>query len=212
MKIATEIYSESIDPQPKSGQHILGHQDGNLIVVYQAYKNSIANFAVTNQCLGGPDYSYKRMSWIKPNFLWMMYRCGWAEKENQEKVLAIWVEKTDFETILNEAVLSSFDSKYYIDHEHWKRELNTKEVRIQWDPDHDPYGHKMERRAIQVGLKGKILENFGKQQIKRIEDITDFVKLQKKSVDKKQLDKLLVPFETIFKPASIHLAEKIGID
>jgi len=24
-----------------------------------------------------------RMTWIKPNFLWMMYRSGWASKKNQ---------------------------------------------------------------------------------------------------------------------------------
>ena len=37
------------------------------------------------------------MSWIKPNFLWMMYRCGWAAKENQKSVLAISINKTDFD-------------------------------------------------------------------------------------------------------------------
>jgi len=27
------------------------------------------------------------MSWIKPNFLWMMYRCGWGTKEGQQVTL-----------------------------------------------------------------------------------------------------------------------------
>ncbi|MEP6845038.1 MAG: DUF4291 domain-containing protein [Panacibacter sp.] len=191
---------------------MLGHQDENLIVVYQAYKSSIADFAVNNQYLGGSDYSYSRMSWIKPNFLWMMYRCGWAEKENQERVLAFWVDKTDFENILKEAVLSSFDQKYYDNYDHWKSELNSKEVRLQWDPDHDPFGNKVERRAVQLGLRGKMLKKFGRQQIKRVENITDFVKQQKQLLDGNQMDKLLVPVETIFRMVDNKQNERIGIE
>ena len=126
MKLQTENYLQSISRLPKSGQHILGYQNEKCIVVYQAYKNSIAEFAVKNQMLGGSEYSYNRMSWIKPNFLWMMYRCGWASKENQERVLAIWINKTDFDNILNKAVLSLFNSNYYDNHEHWKQEINSK--------------------------------------------------------------------------------------
>src|SRR4051794_5128059 len=113
MKISTELYNASVGRLPKAGQHILAHQTDDDIVVYQAYKPSIANFAVSNQHSGGSDFSYNRMSWVKPNFLWMMYRCGWAEKENQERVLAIWIDKKDFEKILYQAVFSSFNPQYY---------------------------------------------------------------------------------------------------
>jgi uncharacterized protein DUF4291 len=27
------------------------------------------------------------VTWIKPSFLWMMYRCGWGKKAGQETVL-----------------------------------------------------------------------------------------------------------------------------
>jgi hypothetical protein len=211
MKILTELYNQSLERLPKTGQHIVGHQAENLIVVYQAYKHSIADFAIENQFLGGPDYNYSRMSWIKPNFLWMMYRCGWAEKENQERVLALWIDKSDFENILREAVLSSFNPKYYESHDQWADELNSKEVRLQWDPDHNPFGYKIERRAIQLGLKGKALENFGKQQIKHIEDITKFAKEQKQQLYCDQLDNLLVPIETLFKTTDEKLNERIGV-
>jgi len=211
MTIKTINYSETQQLWPDSGQHILGYQNDNTIVVYQAYKNSIANFAVKNQVLGGSEFSYNRMSWIKPNFLWMMYRCGWAEKENQERVIAIWINKSDFETILDQAVVSSFNSKYYDSQDQWKQELGTKNVRLQWDPDHDPYGNKLTRRAIQLGLKGNMLEQFGKEQIRRIEDVTDFVKEQKRYVDAGHLDKLMIPAESVFKPTNIALGAKIGI-
>ena len=212
MKIVTENYPESIVALPSQGQHIVAHHTTDEIVVYQAYKASIANFAVKNQQLGGSEYSYNRMSWIKPNFLWMMFRCGWAEKENQERVLAIWMAKNDFDGLLQNAVLSSFDSRYYVDHDSWCKELDMKEVRLQWDPDHDPYGNKLTRRAVQLGLKGRILEDFGRKDIRLIEDITDFVREQKHLVKTKQLDKLLVPMERVYHPVDTELRKKIGID
>ena len=211
MTINTELYTDSLARLPQTGQYIIGHQTEGSVVVYQAYKNSIADYAVTNQQLGGIDFSFGRMSWIKPNFLWMMYRCGWAEKEDQERVLAFWISKPDFETILSNAVFSTFKAEQYDSSDHWKNELESKDVRLQWDPDHNASGHKVERRAIQLGLKGKTLENFGKHQVQKIEDITVFVKQQKQLLNTQQSDKLLVPVETIFIPTDIKLREKIGI-
>lgn len=211
MTIKTELYQESLKRLPETGQHILGHQSEDHIVVYQAYKKSIADFAVTNQTLGGNDFSYGRMSWIKPNFLWMMYRCGWAEKENQERVLALWIKKKDFNGILSKAVFSSFNKSNNSSHEQWTQALNNSDVRLQWDPDHDPYGNKMQRRAIQLGMKGETLENFGKNHIQRIEDITEFVRLQKQLLDSDQLHKLCVPIETIFNDFDAGIIEKIRI-
>jgi hypothetical protein len=211
MRIKTLPYSQTLVDLPKAGQFILGHQSDNEIVVYQAYNSSIADFALQNQYLGGTAFNYNRMSWIKTNFLWMMYRCGWAENENQERILAFWIAKSDFGKILREAVFSSYNPTSYETHEKWKDELTNKEVRLQWDPDHGPFGNKLERRAIQLGLKGKVLETFGKQQIKLIEDITDFVMRQKQHLDNNQLDKLTVPVETVFRTTNSELNKKLGI-
>src|SRR5579863_6881505 len=196
MKIKCEKYQLVHERLPKEGQYIIGHQTSDSIVVYQAYKHSIADYAIKHQALGGSEYSFNRMSWIKPNFLWMMYRCGWAEKVNQERVLAIWVRKGTLEVILENAVISSFNASCYENQESWKQALDEKEVRLQWDPDHDPYGAKLMRRAIQLGLKGEILRNFGRQ-IELIEDITDFVRAQKRHVDGERLDLLEVPVEEV---------------
>ena len=126
MIIRTEKYLDAINRLPKDGQPILGYQENEQIVVYQAYNHQIADHAVKYQTFGDTHYSYNRMSWIKPNLLWMMYRCDWASKENQERVLAIWINRTDFENILQEAVFSSFNSVYYTNHEEWKKILHQK--------------------------------------------------------------------------------------
>lgn len=85
--------------------------------------------------------------------------------------------------VIAQAVITSFDAAFYADHAAWQHDLDTWGVRLQWDPDHDPYGVKQDRRAIQLGLKGASLGHFAKEQINHIEDITDFVHAQKGHVD-----------------------------
>jgi hypothetical protein len=224
--IRLENHQESLTQKTNTGQQILAnvfdvfHYDDNLqieklvetyVIVYQAYKPSIAEYAVAHQRLGGPDFSFNRMSWIKPNFLWMMYRCGWAEKTDQERVLALWIPKKDFEGILREAAFSSYQPGHHTSEETWKRALERKNVRLQWDPDHDPYGQKIERRAIQLGLKDKVLRDFAERQIKYVMDITDFVREQKLHLDRHALDQLLVPTERVLPIVDAALAKQIGI-
>lgn len=190
--IAYPDYKNSI---PQSGYHILAHQTEEEILVYQAYNHSIANFALEHQFFGGNSFKYSRMSWIKPNFLWMMYRCGWAAKPNQERVLGIWIQKSGFDKILKEAVYSSFQDVIYANRDEWKAELENKEVRLQWDPDHDVFGNKEERRAIQLGLKGRILQEFGKEMISEIIDMTEIAKEQKMKIDAGNIKEVLIPKE-----------------
>lgn len=68
----------------------------------------------------------------------MMHRSGWATKENQERILAIRLKKSDALKILEEAVLSSFSTDSYKDEGQWKAKMAKSEVRVQWDPDHAP--------------------------------------------------------------------------
>lgn len=194
----TELYNESTKRLPNYGQVILATQTENSITVYQAYRPAIANYAVQQQQFGG-EYSFSRMSWIKPNFLWMMYRSGWATKEGQEHILAITIAKKNFDEILKLAVHSNYHSSYGST-ENWRSCLQQSDVRLQWDPDHDPYGAKLERRAIQLGLSGETLKKYGTTWVESIEDITEFVAEQREFIYNKQLDKLLIPYETIYTP------------
>jgi len=137
------------------------------------------------------------MTWIKPGFMWMMHRSGWALKENQENILAISIKKSDVLKILNEAVLSSYSASEYKNEEEWKHRLMVSNVRIQWDPDHNEWGGKLERKAIQIGLKGETLLKFNSEYIQRIEDITEFVELQRVQRFGPSPRQLLVPKERI---------------
>lgn len=211
MTIQTIPYSEYLKEVPITGYHILGQQKEDEILVYQAFNHQIADYAVQYQKFGGSHYSFSRMTWIKPNFLWMMYRCGWAQKENQERVLGIWITKEGFTKILKESVYSSYKSEVYDSREKWKNELRSKHVRLQWDPDHNIYGEKQERRAIQLGLKNEIVKEFNQNMIKQIIDLTEFVKNQKAKIDKREIESLMVPKESIFKTEIEELNKKLKL-
>src|SRR5262245_59016694 len=118
MAIATIPYVEQMKCWPRIGQHILAQYDEDTIIVYQAHRPSIGQFAVENGYFGG-DFKYSRMSWIKPNFLWMMYRSQWAQAEGQEVVLAIRLKRRFFDFLVAQAVPSSFDGQAFASREDW---------------------------------------------------------------------------------------------
>lgn len=207
----TEKYSEQKNRLPKTGKQIIGSIENDNIIVYQAFNSQIANYAISNQKFGGPNYSFTRMSWIKPGFLWMMYRAGWATKENQQRILAITLPIVHFKTILQEATISSFDGNLFGTREKWRQELEMTNVRLQWDPDHDPMGQKQERKAIQIGMKAEILKEFCNDWIVEITDISDFVKEEHKKVLNNEIDQLTVPVEDIITIDDLKISKRIGI-
>ena len=182
---------------PASGRHVLAQFDADSVVVYQAYRPSIGRFAAEHGYFGGA-FSLDRMSWIKPNFLWMMYRCGWASKEGQEVVLAIWLARSAFDEILSLAVPSSYSRDRYPDRDAWSTDVQRSDVRLQWDPDHDPHGRPVERRAVQLGLRGAVLARYAREWVRRIEDITPLVREQHARLQRDGLDALEMPSEQVY--------------
>ena len=75
MNLHLEPYTQQLARWPATRRHILAQFDEQHVVVYQAYRPSIAAYAVAHGKFG-QDFSFSRMTWIKPNFLWMMYRSG----------------------------------------------------------------------------------------------------------------------------------------
>lgn len=179
---------------PASGEHLLAHHDATSIVVYQAYRPSIGSHSASHGRLGGDGFSLGRMSWIKPSFLWMMFRSGWATKEGQEVVLALHLARAGFDEILASAVPSTWDRARYAERAEWERAVAASDVRVQWDPDHTPGGHKVERRTIQLGLRGGALRRLVEEWTLAIEDVTPFVAAQR-AYARAPYDQLWTPVE-----------------
>lgn len=205
MPLVYEPYAEQVKVWPKDGRHILAQHDDESVVVYQAYNPAIGKYAVEHGRFGG-DFSFARMSWIKPNFLWMMYRSGWSTKENQEVTLALRVRRSAFDSLLREAVPSTWDRNLYIASEEWSRAVGRSSVRLQWDPDHHPSGAKLDRRAIQLGLRGDVLEAFAAIELLEVIDLTAFVAEQREVLASYGVSALLMPRERVYVPADTEIA------
>ncbi|WP_420571028.1 DUF4291 domain-containing protein [Kordia sp.] len=210
MKLNIQNYIQQNNEWPQNGHHIMAQYDDEKIIVYQSYRPAIGNFAAKNQFFGGP-FSLERMTWIKPNFLWMMYRNGWGTKVGQEVVLAIHLKREVFQKYLENAVHSSFKPELYESQETWKQAVQSSNVRLQWDPDHDPYGAKLDRRAIQIGIRNEFIRSYAKEDIIEIEDISAFVEEQYEFVKTNQLDKLMIPAERPFIPEGEELQRKLQL-
>lgn len=146
----------------------------DTIRVYQAYNEAIAKEAVQKGTFGS-QFKMERMTWIKPSFLWMMYRCGWGTKENQEHVLAIDMKREAFDYIVNNAVVSSYNEATDVSYEQWQEQVKNSDIRCQWDPEKDVWGNSLGYRSIQLGLRGKAVYAYVNEWIVHIEDITDYV-------------------------------------
>lgn len=199
--LPTVRYLDQCEGWPQSGEHILAQYDADTIVVYQAYKPAIGQFAIAHQQLGGPEFSFNRMSWIKPNFLWMMYRSGWATKDGQQTILALRLRRRFFDELLAVAVASSFEASGLPDRLAWQAAVASSDVRRQWDPDHDPSGAKLARRAVQLGLRGEMLRRCAASELLEVIDMAPFVAQQRLNA---QGDYVLLqtPVEQIYVPES----------
>jgi hypothetical protein len=193
--LPVEKYENQLKTWPVEGNILLAHYTNDTIVVHQAYCNEIADYAIKYQTLGGEKFNFHRVTWVKPNFTWMTYRCGWAEKLNQERVLAIHLSRSFFDDILKQAVHTTLQRLMYETKENWKLQLKSTNVIVQWDPDHIPFSHeKCQRRAIQLGLRPGILQEYNKS-IVSIHDITTFVKQAAKN---ESISTLYTPVEKVY--------------
>ena len=144
----------------------------DTITVYQAYPPAIAEPALAAGRLV-PPFQRDRMTWIKPSFLWMMYRSGWAARPGQERVLAIDLRRDGFAWALEHACLSRYDPDRHRDRRTWSRLLKTSPVRIQWDPERSPRLAPLPYRSIQVGLSGPAVDRYVGAWTVAITDVTD---------------------------------------
>ncbi|GIF71696.1 DUF4291 domain-containing protein [Asanoa siamensis] len=155
-------------------RQVRAHYTADTVTVYQAYRPEIAMPAVAAGRFVAP-FKRERMTWIKPSFLWMMYRCGWATKPGQEHVLAVDVTREGFEWALARACLSHYDRAVHDDRKAWSRQLKASPVRVQWDPERTLHLRPLPYRSLQVGLSGEAADRYVDEWIVAITDITPTV-------------------------------------
>ncbi|MEV8592128.1 DUF4291 domain-containing protein [Streptomyces sp. NPDC052012] len=143
----------------------------STVTVYQAYRPGIGRAAARHGRFPS-SWSRERMTWIKPSFLWMMYRCGWGTKKDQETVLAVEISREGFVWALRHACLSHYVPVLHGDQADWKRRLRQAPARVQWDPERDLHLDPLPYRSLQLGLAGEAAARYADEWIVGIEDVT----------------------------------------
>ncbi|MGW1270835.1 DUF4291 domain-containing protein [Streptomyces sp. NPDC002491] len=143
----------------------------STITVYQAYSPEIGLPAIRD---GRFPAAWRpgRMTWIKPSFLWMMYRSGWGTKGDQETVLAVEITRDGFDWALRHACLSSYVRGLHPDRDAWQRDLKRAPARVQWDPERDLHLQPLPYRSLQLGLSGEASSRYADEWIVSMADVT----------------------------------------
>ena len=152
-------------------RQIRADYDHDSIVVYQAYHKEIAEPTIKAGRFVEP-FSWGRMTWIKPSFLWLMARSNWGTKSRQEHILAIRIKRDGWERALSLGVLTSFESKAHQHESNWRSKFEDSTVHVQWDPERTINGKKLEHRSIQIGLSRHVIREFTDDWIIDISDFT----------------------------------------
>ena len=172
--------------------------DATTIRVYQAYSDVIADSALAHGTFVSPPFKMERMTWIKPSFLWMMYRAGWGFKDpGQSRILAIDITREGFEWALAHSCPSHPTESMTA--QEWADLKARSSVRIQWDPERDLFLQPLNHRAIQIGLSHEAVKLYANQWIRKITDVTPLAHAIHALVDDKRLDeaKTLLPVEQV---------------
>ena len=154
---------------------IRANYDADTIVVYQAYAKNIALPALKQQKFVSP-FSFNRMTWIKPSFLWLMHRSNWGRRSNQDYILAVRITRKGWEEALSLGVLTSYEKSVHPNVQAWRKQFDDAVVHVQWDPERSIKGADLQIDSIQVGLSRHIIRKYVDEWIVSIEDYTPTVR------------------------------------
>jgi hypothetical protein len=184
--------------------------DRDTIVVYQAYPPAIADAALSAGRFVAP-FSFNRMTWIKPSFLWLMARSHWGTRRGQERTLAVRITRLGWERALSLAVQTDPTAPGYASDEAWRAAFDEAAVHVQWDPERSLQGAGLQHYSIQVGLSRHVIREFVDAWITEIVDLTDRTRKIRTLLHERRADKAarLLPREAVY-PLPEALRQRIG--
>ncbi len=186
--------------------------DRESIVVYQAYSAGIAEAALRAGRFVAP-FSFGRMTWIKPSFLWLMHRSNWGHKAGQERILAVRVRRAAWDRALSLGVLTSPEAGVFRSPEEWAHAFSDAKVHVQWDPERSLRGAALPYYAIQVGVSRHLVREYAEEWILGIEDVTPLVRKVYQQIQTGHADKAprLLPNEKVY-PVDPAASRRLWMD
>ncbi|OJJ20305.1 hypothetical protein BKI52_17730 [marine bacterium AO1-C] len=154
-------------------KQIYAAYDEEGLYIYQAFKPKTVANAVAKGTFGA-GFNTNRLTWIKPSFAWVLQRTQYATKYRMNAIARIKLSHEGWLHILAQSVPTQFDANRYENEEVWQQALETATVIHQWDPERSLTGKKLDRAAIQVGMRNEELSlKYVNEWILGIEDVTD---------------------------------------
>lgn len=190
-------------------RQIYAAYDNDGLFVYQAFKPKIVATAAAKGTFG-TGFNTNRLTWIKPSFAWVLQRTKYATKHRMNAIARIKLAHEGWLEILKNAVPTQYDAQRYANEEAWQSALDNAVVIHQWDPERDLLGKKLDRAAIQVGMRSEELSlKYVNEWILGIEDVTELAH-QIGSLQKQRTPQLPdVPEEKLY-PVPNELALALG--
>ncbi|WP_443063940.1 DUF4291 domain-containing protein [Streptomyces sp. NBC_00659] len=158
--------TDRVDAEPRNDLHV-GHPARGKAPRTQR-SGAVGKFS--DACQG--KVCEHGLTWIKPSFLWMMYRSNWGTSTGQETVLAVEIDRDGFDWALRHACLSSYVRGLHPDRSTWQRDLKHAPSRVQWDPERDLNLRPLPYRSLQLGLSGTTSSRYADEWTVSISDVT----------------------------------------
>lgn len=185
--------------------------DKDTIVIYQAYAPAIAESALKKQRFVAP-FSFNRMTWIKPSFLWLMHRSNWGQKRGQQRTLAVRITRTGWDKALSLGVLTHPERAVFPNPLQWQTQFQKAMVHIQWDTERSLRGAALNYDSIQVGISRHLIDEFVDDWIVSIKDLSPMVRKIRQFIKsgKGKKAKRLLPPEKVY-PVDPQIGKRILI-
>lgn len=188
---------------------IRANYDKDNIVIYQAYAPNIAEPALEEQRFVSP-FSFHRMTWIKPSFLWLMHRSNWGQKNGQQKTLAVHITRTGWEKALSLGILTHPEPLVFPNPIEWETQFKNAHVHLQWDTERSLRGTGLNHYSIQVGISRHLIHEYVDEWIVKIEDLTPTVSKIRELIKsgRQKNAKRLLPSERVY-PVNPQVGKRI---
>ena len=191
-------------------REIRADYDRDTIVLYQAYPPGIADAALSHGRFVAP-FSFNRMTWIKPSFLWLMARSNWGTRRGQERTLAVRITRQGWDRALSLAVPTDPAAPGYANYDAWRAAFEKASVHVQWDTERSLQGAGLSYYSVQIGLSRHIIREYVDSWITEIVDQTERVRKMRALLNDRRADRAarLLPHEAVY-PLPAALRQRIG--
>lgn len=129
-----------------------------------------------------------------------------------ERILRIWVDRKEWDNALREAILTTPEPHVYPDAKKWRQQADKARIKVQWDPERDIRNQRLPQKSIQVGITAALSEQYAKQWIRRIEDLTPLTQQIRGLVfrGKYEAAEAVLPMEVVY-PVDSKMAKALGM-